>query len=54
MGSISVDFLVWMKLDLLNGKYMIAEESHNNDVRYLANLTLCSVEGVNSKSNEEN
>ena len=32
MGSISVDVVVFMKFFLLNGKYRIAEESHNNDV----------------------
>ena len=32
MGSVSVDVVVLMKLVLLNGKYMISEESHNNDV----------------------
>ena len=32
MGSISVDVVVCVKLVLLNGKYRIDEESHNNDV----------------------
>ena len=32
MGSISVDVVVLMVLFLLNGDYIIAEESHNNDV----------------------
>ena len=50
-GSISVDAVVWMMLVLLNGDYRIAEESHNNDVGYLANRTLCSAEGVNSETN---
>ena len=32
MGYISVDVVVCMKLVILNGKYRIAEEYHNNDV----------------------
>ena len=32
MVSISVDRVVWIMLVILNGKYIIAEESHNNDV----------------------
>ena len=43
-----------MMLVLLNGEYVISDESHNNDVEYMANLTLCSAEGVNSESNGEN
>ena len=38
---------------VLNCNYRIAEESHNNDMGYLANRTLCSVKGVNSESNGE-
>ena len=32
VGSISVDVVAWMVLVLLNGEYMIDEESHNNYV----------------------
>ena len=54
MESISVDVVFCMKLVILNGKYSIAEESHNNDVGSLSNRTLCSSKGVNSESNGEN
>ena len=54
MRSISADVVVCVKLVLLNGEYSIAEESHNNDVGYLANRTLCSAKGVNYESNGEN
>ena len=43
-----------MMLVLLNGKYRIAEESHNNDVGWLANWALWSTKGVNLKSNGDN
>ena len=54
MGEISVDVVIWMMLVLLNGEYRIDEESHNNDVGYLANRTLWSAEGFNSESNGVN
>ena len=47
MGSISVDVVVLIMLVLLNGKYSIAEEYHNNDVGKLENKTLWFAEGVN-------
>ena len=43
-----------MMLVLLNGEYIISEESHNNDMGELENRTLCSDEGSNSESNREN
>ena len=54
MGYISVNVVVCVELVLLNGKYRIAEEYHNNDVGSLANRTLWSAEGVNLESNGEN
>ena len=40
MGSISFDVVFCVKLVLLNGKYRISEESHNNDVGKLKNRKL--------------